>query len=112
MGEKQVFVHWKDIVSDEQWPALNKGTEVQFQVSESDKGKRARKVKLAGGKKVTCERGDREIDEKTIYSGTVKFFSGKGGYGFIIPDKEIEFMDLRISKDHEPDDRGLYVSRE
>ena len=51
-GEKQVFVHWKDIVSDEQWPALKNGTEVQFEVSETDKGTSATKVKLPGGKKI------------------------------------------------------------
>merc|ERR1719184_405259 len=76
------------------------------------KGARAEKVKLPGGKKVTCEQDDREIDEETIYTGTVKFFAGKDGYGFIIPDEEIEFMDETVSNDAEAEEGGLYVARE
>merc|ERR1719427_1149112 len=112
-GEKQVFVHWKDIVSDEQWPALKVGTEVQFTINNTDsKGAKAEKVKLAGGKKVTCERDDREVDEETIYTGTVKFFAGKDGYGFIIPDEDIEFMGETVTNNAEDDEGGLYVARE
>merc|ERR1719228_2591582 len=48
-----------------------------FELTKTDKGTKAEKVKLPGGKKVTCERDDREIDEETIYTGTVKFFAGK-----------------------------------
>merc|ERR1719391_182643 len=59
-----------------------------FELTKTDKGNKAEKVKLPGGKKVTCERDDREIDEETMYTGTVKFFAGKNGFGFIIPDEE------------------------
>merc|ERR1719295_1208193 len=84
-----------------------------FSINKSDaKGARAEKVKLAGGKKVTCERDDREVDEETIYTGTVKFFAGKDGYGFIIPDEDIEFMDETVSNDAEAEEGGLYVARE
>merc|ERR1719383_894968 len=44
-----------------------------FELVKSDKGNKAEKVKLPGGKVVTCERDDREVDEETIYTGTVKF---------------------------------------
>merc|ERR1719391_1637986 len=83
-----------------------------FEISETDKGTRAEKVKLPGGKKVTCERDDREIDEETLHTGTVKFFAGKDGYGFIIPDEEIEFMGETVTNDAEAEDGGLYVARE
>merc|ERR1719391_1274313 len=83
-----------------------------FELTKTDKGTKATKVKLPGGKKVTCERDDREIDEETIYTGTVKFFAGKDGYGFIIPDEEIEFMDETVTNDAEAEDAGLYVARE
>merc|ERR1719391_1062733 len=64
-------------------------------------------------KKVTAERDDREIDEETIYTGTVKFFAGKDGYGFIIPDEDIEFMDETVSATVDEDDKGgLYIARE
>merc|ERR1719400_2389916 len=83
-----------------------------FEISETDKGASAVKVKLPGGKKVTCERDDREIDEETLYTGTVKFFAGKDGYGFIIPDEEIEFGGVTASTDAEAEEGGLYVTRE
>jgi len=111
-GEKQVFVHWKDIVSDDPWPFLKSGTEVQFVVNKTDKGSKAEKVKLSGGKKVTCERDDREVDEETIYTGTVKFFAGMKGFGFIIPDEDIEFMGVTVTTDAEAEEGGLYVARE
>merc|ERR1719425_169277 len=76
------------------------------------KGARAEKVKLPGGKKVTCERDDREIDDETIFTGTVKFFAGKEGYGFIVPDEEIEFMGETATNDAEDESGGLYVARE
>merc|ERR1719228_3135513 len=76
------------------------------------KGARAEEVKLPGGKKVTAERDDREVDDEPIYTGTVKFFAGKDGYGFIIPDEEIEFMDETVSNDAEAEEGGLYVARE
>merc|ERR1712066_147017 len=56
--------------------------------------------------------GDREIDDETIFTGTVKFFAGKDGYGFIIPDEEIEFMGVTATADAEAEEGGLYVARE
>merc|ERR1719233_2389348 len=76
------------------------------------KGARAEKVKLPGGKKVTCERDDREVDDETIFTGTVKFFVGKDGYGFIIPDEDIEFMGVTATADADAEEGGLYVARE
>merc|ERR1719233_2282873 len=76
------------------------------------KGARAEKVKLPGGKKVTCERDDHEIDDETIFTGTVKFFAGKEGYGFIVPDEEIEFMGVTATADADAEEGGLYVARE
>merc|ERR1719494_1311293 len=83
-----------------------------FELTKTDKGTKAEKVKLPGGKKVTCERDDREVDEETIYTGTVKFFAGQNGFGFIIPDEEIEFQDVTVTTDAEAEEGGLYVARE
>merc|ERR1719193_534566 len=83
-----------------------------FDLAKSDKGNKAENVKLPGGKKITCERDDREIDEETIYTGTVKFFAGQNGFGFIIPDEEIEFKDVTVTTDAEAEEGGLYVARE
>merc|ERR1719461_1586778 len=83
-----------------------------FELAKTDKGNKAEKVKLPGGKKITCERDDREMDEETIYTGTVKFFAGQNGFGFIIPDEEIEFMGVTATADAEAEEGGLYVARE
>merc|ERR1719173_113304 len=83
-----------------------------FELAKTDKGNKAEKVKLPGGKKVTCERDDREIDEETVYTGTVKFFAGQNGFGFIIPDEEIEFMGETVTTDADAEEGGLYVARE
>merc|ERR1719348_1273536 len=76
------------------------------------KGARAEKVKLPGGKKITSERDDREVDEETIFTGSVKFFAGNDGYGFIVPDEEIEFMGETATNDAEDENGHLYVARE
>merc|ERR1719431_192979 len=83
-----------------------------FELVKTDKGSKAEKVKLPGGKVVTCERDDREVDEETIYTGTVKFFAGQNGFGFIIPDEEIEFKGVTVTTDAEAEEGGLYVARE
>merc|ERR1719431_1370847 len=83
-----------------------------FEIAKTDKGNKAENVKLPGGKKVTNERDDREVDEETIYTGTVKFFAGQNGFGFIIPDEEIEFMGETVTTDAEAEEGGLYVARE
>merc|ERR1719376_466436 len=83
-----------------------------FELAKTDKGNKAEKVKLPGGKKVSCERDDREVDEENIYTGTVKFFAGQNGFGFIIPDEEIEFMGETVTTDAEAEEGGFYVARE
>merc|ERR1719474_1519993 len=83
-----------------------------FDLAKSDKGNKAENVKLPGGKKITCERDDREVDEETIYTGTVKFFAGQNGFGFIIPDEEIEFQGETVTTNAEAEEGGLYVARE
>merc|ERR1719350_1251319 len=75
-----------------------------FELAKTDKGNKAEKVKLPGGKKVTCERDDREVNDETIYTGTVKFFAGKDGYGFITPDEEIEFKGETVTDNAEDEE--------
>jgi len=106
-----VFVHWSEIVSDESWPVLQNGLEVEFVLNEKDdKGKRsAEKVTQVGGGKITNKQDERDIDEETIYTGTVKWFDGYKGFGFITPDEEIEYGGQTATADEEG---GVYVARE
>merc|ERR1711920_1100895 len=84
---------------------MSNGQHSQFEINKSDsKGAKAEKVKLPGGKKVSCERDDREVDEENSYVGTVKFFAGQNGFGFIIPDEEIEFMGETVTTDAEAEE--------
>merc|ERR1712060_599253 len=47
---------------------------------------------------------------ETIYTGTVKFFDSRKGFGFIIPDEEIEYGGQTATTASE--DGGVYVARE
>jgi len=109
---KPVFVHWSEIHTDEQWPVLENGAEVQFILNEKDdRGKRsAEKVTKVGGGKIKNKEDERDIDEENIYTGTVKFFDGRKGFGFIIPDEEIEYGGQTATTSSE--DGGVYVGRE
>merc|ERR1712183_1103600 len=84
---------------------------VEFVLNEKDdKGKRsAEQVTKVGGGKIVNKEEERDIDEETIYTGTVKFFDGRKGFGFITPDEEIEYGGQSASND---DEGGVYVARE
>jgi len=64
-------------------------------------------------KKVWRYRNARVYDVENIYTGSVKFFLGKLGYGFIIPDEEIEFMGKTVTPDADAEAKtgALYVGR-
>merc|ERR1712212_210374 len=98
-------------MGDEQWPVLQNGAEVEFVLIEKDdKGKRsAEKVTKVGGGKIINQEDERDIDEETIYTGTVKFFDGRKGFGFIIPDEDIEYGGQTATTS---EDGGVYVARE
>merc|ERR1719193_1377002 len=80
-GEKPVFVHWSEIHTDEQWPVLENGAEVQFVLNESDdKGKRsAEKVTKVGGGKITNKEDERETDEEIEFGGQSATADDEGG---------------------------------
>ena len=81
-----------------------------FLNEKDDKGKRsAEKVTEVGGGKISNQEDDRDIDEENIYTGTVNFFDGYKGFGFITPDEEIEYGGETATA---TDDGGLYIARE
>jgi len=109
-GGKQVLMHWSEMVTDDKWPSIKRGTEVQFKLVEKDaNGKRsAKKVTLANGKKIPVyipANPDRITNDDDVFSGVIKFFDYRKGFGIIKPDDEITFEDV-TTKD------GVYFPRE
>jgi len=98
-GGKKVLVHYADIVTDDKWPFIKRGTEVEFElVEKDDNGKRkAKKVTLVGGDKIPIHipnNPDRIANDDDIYTGTIKFFERRKGWGMIIPDGKITWQEL------------------
>jgi len=108
-GGDEVFVHWENLVTDDDWPFVEKGTEVEFLVEEDKEGKpRAKEVTLVGGEKIpvfTKPYEDREVNEEDTFTGDIKFFDGWKGFGFVTPDEEITF-------EGETSGEGLFFSRD
>mmetsp|Transcript_49443 Transcript_49443/g.92518 ORF Transcript_49443/g.92518 Transcript_49443/m.92518 type:complete len:218 (-) Transcript_49443:137-790(-) len=89
------FVYWKNLKSDDRYPTLARGLQVEFGVSEDTKrGKKvfaATDVSLPGGGTISLQK---EADsQKTFvgsqevrYTGKLKFFIPKRGYGYILID--------------------------
>jgi len=112
-GEKQIYVHYSGILSDERFPELKAGTEVDYEITTTDRGIRAENVQLPDGTKITNHKPeDYELDEETTYTGMVIFFYGKKGYGYISPDKDIMFKGEFVSADPKQEEGTLYVARE
>jgi len=98
-GGKVVLVHWSNLVTDDKWPYVKRGTEVEFElVEKDDNGKRsAKEVTLVGGEKIPVfspDNSDRVANDDDVYSGTVKFFDFRKGFGVIKPDEEISWNDV------------------
>ena len=95
-GGDELFVHWENIVTDDDWPFIEKGTEVEFLLGEDKDGKpAATEVTLVGGEKIpvfTKPYEDREVNEEETFTGDIKFFDGWKGFGFLQPDEEITFQ--------------------
>jgi len=107
-GGEEVFVHWEDLVTDDDWPFLEKGTEVEYLVVDKDGKPAAKEVTLSGGEKIpvfTKPYEDREVNEGETFTGSVKFFDGRKGFGYVKPDEEITW-------EGESSGEGLYFSRD
>jgi len=107
-GGEDVFVHWEDLVTDDDWPYVEKGTEVEFLVVDKDGKPAAKEVTLVGGEKIpvfTKPYEDREVNEEDTFTGDIKFFDGRKGFGYVKPDEEITWEGLTEGE-------GLYFSRD
>jgi len=107
-GGKEVFVHWEDLVTDDHYPYVEKGTEVEFLLVESDGNRSAKEVTLADGEEIpvfTKPYEDREVNEDEVYMGAIKFFDGRKGFGFVEPDQEISWGEVSSGE-------GLFFKRD
>jgi len=110
---ERIFCHWQDVQTDDQWPQLANDMVVEYSVKQDDKGKaRAGDVTLVGGGKISVKgNSDKIYDMSRKYTGVVKFFDLKKGFGFVIPrlgkDGDISWEGVTMDKE-----RGLYVARE
>ncbi|CAK9040935.1 unnamed protein product [Durusdinium trenchii] len=96
---EKVFVHWKQISSDDRFPFLVKGLEVEFSLmtwKDWQRGLntlRAKNVTLVGGLNVALQ-DELDANEKLFvggqhlrYTGTLKFYSPRHGFGYVIMDQ-------------------------
>jgi len=103
-----VFVHWGDLVTDDNWPFIEKGTDVEFLVVDKDGKPAAKEVTLVGGEKIpvfTKPYEDREVNDEETFKGEIKFFDGRKGFGFVKPDEEITWEGAESGE-------GLFFSRD
>merc|ERR1719169_55790 len=110
-----VFVHWKQIQSDDAWPSLNDGQKVEYYLGKKanprdpKKAVFAAKVTLEGGISVS-QADTRDFPSRTNrFVGVVEFFDRRKGFGFIKPKEDFNFEET----DFAADKKGtIYVCRE
>jgi len=91
-GGEKVFVHWEDLVTDDDWPFVKKGTKVEYLVVDKDGKPTAKDVTLLGGEKIpifTKPLKNVEINEEDTFTGSVKFYDFRKGFGYVKPDGKI-----------------------
>lgn len=98
--QDQLFVHWRQVSSDDRFPFLMKDLEVEFGVmkwsdsfNKSAQTIRARNVTLVGGMNVAIQ-DDLDAQQKAFvggqhlrYTGMLKFYSPRHGFGMVTIDQ-------------------------
>ncbi|CAE8701967.1 unnamed protein product, partial [Polarella glacialis] len=99
-----LFVHWSNIQSDDRYPCLMKGMPVEFGIMKwRDKKNmttlRAKYVTAPGGGMIAIL-DQLDTQSKTFvggqhlrYRGTIKFYSPKGRYGYVVLDDGYELSE-------------------
>jgi len=115
--QDKLFVHWKQIASDDRFPFLAKDLEVEFGVmtwrdyqNRNAVTLRAKHVTMVGGMNIALQ-DDIDAQQKTFvggqhlrYTGTLKFFTPKHGFGYVIMDQGYDVdpsvpSELRVETD-------------
>lgn len=113
-----IFVHWRNIQTDDRFPFLIKDLQVEFGIMKwKDQGApwtdevtlRAKTVTLPGGGLIALQDVMDDANKEfvgtkdTRYSGTLKFYSPKAGYGYIVLDEGFQLppdvpAELRVER--------------
>ena len=100
LPSEKVFVHWKSITTSDRFPSLLKDQAVAFKVAKVEKHGvqtlQAKLVTMPGGEAVSVQ--DESDEKKTFvggknlrYTGLLKFFVPKRGYGYIKIDPGFQY---------------------
>eukprot|EP00747_Dinoflagellata_sp_TGD_P167736 gnl/TRDRNA2_/TRDRNA2_192729_c0_seq1.p1 gnl/TRDRNA2_/TRDRNA2_192729_c0~~gnl/TRDRNA2_/TRDRNA2_192729_c0_seq1.p1 ORF type:complete len:326 (+),score=63.32 gnl/TRDRNA2_/TRDRNA2_192729_c0_seq1:66-1043(+) len=95
--ENRLFVHWRNIESEDRFPFLTKDLEVEFSVLKwreqgGQVSLRAQRVTLPGGASIALQDAeDRETkdfveSQSARYTGILKFYDTKKGFGYVTID--------------------------
>lgn len=95
----KLFIHWKQLQSDDRFPFLQKGQEVEFGVTVQREWNRngltirAKNISMIGGMNLALQ-DDLDAQEKQFvggqhlrYTGTLKFFTPRHGFGYVVMDQ-------------------------
>lgn len=105
-GDK-IFAYWRNIQSDDRFPTLMKGTQVEFGLQKwkgpEGSSLRAKTVTLPGGAAISLQ-DDLDAQNKSFvggqhlrYTGMLSFFSPRNGFGYITIDSGYA-LDAEITK--------------
>jgi len=105
----RVFVHWEGITSTDRFPSLVKDMVVEFSVEKVEKGDvstlRAINLTGAGGAAVSLQ-DSTDAEKKSFvggqnlrYTGQMKFFTWKKGFGYIAIDDGFQYGEEVVPKE-------------
>jgi len=112
--DDKVFAHWRQIESSDEWPQLKEGQVVEYYIGKKENAKRksqekfAAKITLEGGNPVTVAVERDFPNRQQRFSGEIKFFDARKGFGFIKPKSDFSFD----GTDFKAGEANIYIARE